>query len=65
MSKPETRRHLVGNVLIVCCVEIKIMYKKCDAFKILGIVRVNLLTCSSPVEFDADGKSQKFEKCFA
>ena len=66
MSKPETRsRRLVGNVLIICCVEIKITYEKCDAFKIVGIVAVNLLTRSSPVELDADDKSQKFEKCFA
>ena len=35
---------LFGNVLrpIICFVEIKISYEKCDTFKILGIVTVNL-----------------------
>ena len=40
-------------------------YEKCNTSKILRVVTVNLLTCSFPVELDADSKNQKFEKCFA
>ena len=66
MSKPEARCYrLFGNVLIISCVEIKITYEKCNTSKIFGIVKVNLLTRSSPVKLDADRKKQKFENCFA
>ena len=66
MSKLKTRcYHLFENVLIVCCVKIKITIEKCDTFKTVGIVTVNLPTHSFPVELDADRKNQKFEKCFA
>ena len=59
MSKPETRCYrLLGNVLIICHIEIKITYKKYDTSKILGIATVNLPTCSSQVELDADPKNQ-------
>ena len=41
---------LLENLLIICCVEIKITFEKCDTSKILGVVTANLLTRSSPVE---------------
>ena len=64
MNKPKRRCYrLFQKVLIICCIEIT--YEKCETSEILGIVTVNLLTRSSPVEFDADRKNQEFKKCFA
>ena len=66
MSKLQTRCYrLFGNVLIICCEEINIMYEKCDTSKIFGIGTVNMPTCSSAIELDADRKNQKLEKCLA